>query len=320
MRRYLILVLAIVSFSCQKEFSIKKIQVDSLPFSEKEYKESKGFVKPNEPWISFTYIDSTGRYVLEDNYEGSNSGYYFYSKDGEQINKYRPYTFFSNFDYSFDETNLVVAAIKNESSDSIKIARLDHNGNLLAEIQIIRPNSDVRIRTIHTFNNLTVLILNNLNKEFLLKVFDNELNEIWSRNINGFLFHDGFSMDKERKNMFLSTKRKLISLNLNSGKENWTNIPFEQNDTKRVYKTSLLFNNNYIGLYKFGIVSDENHKSTYINRTLEVLNSVTGEIVFTENLDETTNRFQFYNDSYPNIDMLEFYWKSENVIWKYYIE
>lgn len=321
-----ITILLLISYNCSGQYyNIKKVQVQQLPFSEKEYYATQWFTKSNETSIS-RIIDSYGNYVIEDSYEGSNSGYYFYTKEGKLINKYRPFTFFNDYVYDFDEKQFVVAAFRGHSSDTIKLGLLNHQGNLISEKLVINSKKNLWLSKIRIANNFIILLLNDSNQMFYIKAYDNQLNEIWTKQLKSFLFYDGVSIDKEKNCLFISSKRELSSLDLISGNTNWSIKPFENNDSTGAYQTSLLFGGKLIGLYKFKLIEDKKHNFKIINSNLELHNSKSGKLIYqenfkdTESLKDTDSDLSFYNNLYPNIDISEFYFKRDGIIWKYYIE
>ena len=323
---YRIVFFLLLTYNCLgQDFKINKVQVNQLPFSEKEYFKSKRIVKPNDSSF-YMIIDSIGNNVYEGSDEGVNTGYSFYSKEGKLLNQYRPYNYFNDYVYAFDEKYFVVAAFRNHISDTIKLALLNHKGILVSEKIIVNLKKDLWLRTIKIVNNTVVLVINDSNNAFIIKAFDSKLLEIWTKQLSDFVFYDGVSIDKVKNSLFISAERELLCLDLVSGKTNWSIKPFEKNDTLRVYQTSLLFDNKLIGLYKFGMIEDKEHNYTYINSNLELRHSKNGELIYEESLNniksikDTDSVLSFYNDSFPNVGISEFFFKRVGLIWKYRLE
>ena len=324
--KLLILILIVVSM-CKCDFSGKtsvygqfifnKELVDSLPFNLKEYNDSIRIQDSNEPWITFERIDSSGQFVVVDDYEGSISGFYFYSSQKEKLGEYRPYNFFGFTKYCYNETDFFLVALNDEDSDSIKIAHLKHDGELIKELSIKNPFSSLVLRDLKISGNNLILLLNHLNEEFKIIAFDFELNELWNQTSEHFVYYDGVNSNLKNSDLIISDEKCISKFNSNTGKKIWTYYPFDSTETNKVYKTTLLLENRFIGLFKFQGVEKENHDYSYTNCDLTILDVKDGQKIYSENLFSSQNDIILFNNNYPNINPNEFYFQRGDSTWRY---
>jgi hypothetical protein len=318
MKQLLLIALIFIALACNEStsdsetFVLNKIQIDSTTSIEtyKKWRSDK------DPWITYKVIDSDGNYFGEDNYEGSNSGYYFYDSKDSLTGKYRPYNLFEHSVDCFNDKRFYVAATKDYNSDTIVLACLDHSGSVLIEKKV-PTEKIIMLRDIKPLKDGLILLYYSNNKNFLLKRFDNELNFDWEYAINDFVYYDGINVTSDYENITVSTHNQIILLDSKTGETKWSIAPKITPESMGGYKTTLVLKVKYVALHYFKInESDE----SFIDCSIDLIDINNGQISYSDSIKESKSDFQIYNSTNLVLDSNEFVVNYENEIWKYYLE
>ena len=210
-----------------------------------------------------------------------------------------------------------MAALNEMDSDSLKIAHLKHDGKLIKELSIKNPFSSLNLGGLKISGNNLILLLNHLNEEFKIIAFDFELNELWNQTSDHFVYYDGVNSNFSNSDLIISDVKNISKLNSKTGKKIWTYTPFDSTEKNKVYKTNLLIDNRFIGLFIFQGIEKENHDYFYTNCDLTILDVKDGQKVYSEKLLSSQNDIILFNDNYPNINPNEFYLQRGDSTWRY---
>jgi hypothetical protein len=308
-----------ISSSFGQELKIKKEKIEDIDktVDSISYKYSKAIDATRSLEVSLEIIDTTGRYILEDILDGESAGYIFYSRDGQKLNTYRPYSFFEQFYHDISQSYVVVVASVNQPSTKLKIAWLNHQGELLKEKEI--DKKDPFLRDIKVINNRLVVVTHDLQHKFTITCYDQQLNTLWSKEVKEFIHYFGVKSVAPFNSIIVFTKQGIKTIGLRKGEDIWevrTN-KFQPSANFISINGELIFEKHYLGVISYEMDLDDNGKlkRTY-NINFHIFDVRNGQIVFHDLIDGTEDQpFVFKTPLDLNSDCV--YIKSKDKGWRY---
>ena len=308
-----------ISSSLGQELKIKKEKIEHIDKTLDSifYKHADAIGSANNLEMGSEIIDTTGRYLFEDILDGESAGYIFYSRDGQKLNVYRPYPFFGQFYHDVSELYVVVVASVKQTSTKLKVAWLDHQGELLKEKEIDKKDSF--LRDIKVINNRLVVVTHDSQHKFTITCYDQQLNTLWSKEVKEFIHYFGVKSVAPSNSIIVFTKQGIKTVDLRKGEDIWevrTNN-FQPSANSISINGELIFEKHYLGVISYEMDLDENEKlKKAYNINFNIFDVHNGHIVFHDLIEGTEDQpVVFKNPLDLNSDNV--YIKSKDKGWQY---
>ncbi len=166
--------------------------------------------------IEGSILSTNPGFLYLDFSHGQGCNYQFYSNEGNLLSTYKPFTCFEFSIERITKDFIVIAAQESMSSNEIKLAILDHSGELVKETTFETVRFGVP--NMHYSDGMIYMLLRGKHPTQKLKVFDDQLNSLYEVNLGSVIRHQ---LSFQNGTIAYLTRNEIIVRNANTGEILW---------------------------------------------------------------------------------------------------